>query len=287
MELQQLCHFQKAAQFNNMSKAAKELHITQPALSKSIAALEDELGVKLFDRNGKKISLNVNGQKVLEHVNHIENECDMIRLIGRENRPEAEIRILVKAADQLIPDIVFRIGKEHPEIKIHVNHYLSHHEPDIVITSDSEPYEKEDGMTVLKEDFVLVVPEDHPLFEKRIVSLKELDGESLIVLSEGIPLRDIILQWLDEADVHVNFAYECDSCVMMREMINNGRGLGLVPSRTWSFPYNSRIRIIRISDRNCFRYVNVICTPHRFKLETQLVYETVSSYLRSFGERPD
>lgn len=281
MELQQLFHFQKVALLNHMSKAAKELHITQPALSKSIASLEEELGVQLFDRKGKKISLNDTGKDVLEHVNHIETECAMIVRIGLEKRQARDIRILVQAADQLIPEIVFRIGREHPEIKIHVNHYQSHHEPDITITSSLEPYDQDDGKMVLKEEFVLVIPSDHPLADKPSVRLKDLDGEEMIVLAEGIPMREIVNHWLKSNGVRVKYAFECDSCVMMREMINNVRGIALVPSRTWSFSYNSRIRICPLEDP-IFRYVNVILHPQKNEAEAKLVYHTVVSYLQGF-----
>ena len=109
MELQQLFHFQRAALLNNMSRAARELHITQPALSKSIAGLEEELGMQLFDRHGKKIVLNEAWEEILAHVNRIEAECEVIRRIAREKQPVKEVRLLVKAADQLIPDIVFQV----------------------------------------------------------------------------------------------------------------------------------------------------------------------------------
>ena len=282
MELQQLIHFQRAAQLNNMSKAARELHITQPALSKSIAGLEEELGVQLFDRRGKKITLNDTGEEILSHVNRIEAECEAMRRTAFQKRPTREIRLLAKAADQLIPDIVFEINREHPEIHITVSHYQSHHEPDIVITSSLETYDQPDGMTVLKEDFVLVVPRDHFLAELESVTLQDLDREPLILLGDGIPLRDIEMYWLKKARVHISVSFECDSCVMMRELINNGKGIGLVPSRTWSFSYNPAIRILPITGEECYRYVNVICAPQRYEKEARLVYQSVTSYLKGF-----
>ena len=67
MELSQIRYFIVAAQFQNLSKAAKILNITQPALSKSISKLEDEIGVHLFDRSSKKITLNESGKKFLDY----------------------------------------------------------------------------------------------------------------------------------------------------------------------------------------------------------------------------
>ena len=283
MELQQFIHFQRAAQLNNMSRAAKELHITQPALSKSIAGLEEELGVQLFDRKGKKITLNENGKEILTHINRIEAECMDIRRIARERQLARDILILVKAADQLIPEIVFRLNGEHPEIRITVSHYQSHYEPDIVITSSLDRYEEPDGQTVLMEDFVVAVPRSHELAGRDSITLRDLDHEPLIMLSEGIPLREIEIYWLRKAGVQIAVSYECDSCVMMREMINNGRGIGLVPSKTWSFPYNQAVRVLPINGEGCYRYVNVICNPQRYEKEARLVYQSITSYLQGYN----
>ena len=166
-----------------------------------------------------------------------------------------------------------------------MSHYQSSVKPDIVISSSLHPYKGNNGLTVLKESFVLVVPADDPLSENSTVKLKDLDGRSLLVLSESIPLRKIVLYWLDKAGVRVRFAYECDTCVMMREMINTGHGIGLVPSKTWSFPGNNTIRILPIED-DCYRYVEVIADPQKNEKEVALVYRTIVSYLGEFNTEP-
>ena len=68
MELQQLKYFEVVAKYENMTRAAAELHIAQPAVSQSISRLEDELDTRLFDRKGKRISLNAQGRFLLERL---------------------------------------------------------------------------------------------------------------------------------------------------------------------------------------------------------------------------
>ena len=70
---------------------------------------------------------------------------------------------------------------------------------------------------------------------------------------------------------------------MMREMINNGRGRGLVPSKTWSFPENDKVRILPIEE-DCYRYVEVIADPQKNEKEVSLVYRTIVSYLGEFNK---
>lgn len=79
MELLPLIYFKTVAYYENMSTAAKQLHITQPALSKSIAQLEGSLGVQLFDRNGRSVKLNRYGRFFLERAEQILHDYDKAR----------------------------------------------------------------------------------------------------------------------------------------------------------------------------------------------------------------
>ena len=284
MERQQLINFQKAAQYNNMSRAAKELYISQPAISKSIAEMENELGVQLFDRRGKRIRLNETGRKVLVYVDQILAAYNQIFQLALQSQTEITINILAKAADQLVPEIVFRVHEKYPNMRLQVSHYRSPQVvPDIVITSSLEQYNGNDGMTVLKENFVLVVPADHELAKKKCIEFSQLDGLPMVMLAEGVPLREIILHWMKEAGIRMNISYECDTCVMMRELINTGKVIGLVPTKTWSFPFNRAIRVIPIKDQNEYRYVNIICDPQGNAEVVNVVYEFIADYFKSFS----
>ena len=86
MELTQLKYFRKVAQYQSVSKAANDLHVSQSALSRSVAKLEDELQVNLFDRMGKKLVLNEKGTRFLVDINRILDDIDSsVRAIGSPN----------------------------------------------------------------------------------------------------------------------------------------------------------------------------------------------------------
>ena len=84
MEFKQLEHFKAVAETENMSQAAEQIYITQSALSKSIAKLENEFGIQLFDRNKNSIRLNENGELVLEEVTMILNQVESLKRTVRE-----------------------------------------------------------------------------------------------------------------------------------------------------------------------------------------------------------
>ena len=117
MTLKQLQYFKKAAEAKNITQAADELFIAQPALSKSIIDLEKELGVALFDRNGKKVALNHNGeilykyaQKIQFTMTDLENE-----LLEYNKNKSAAVRISFRVASRLLPDILKTYYQLHPD----------------------------------------------------------------------------------------------------------------------------------------------------------------------------
>lgn len=95
MELQQIRYFYVVATYENMSKAAEKLHITQPSLSSSISRLEDELGVKLFDRVGRGIVLNEYGKVMMECAQTIQDKLENTRCYIDEMKKKTNNKIRV------------------------------------------------------------------------------------------------------------------------------------------------------------------------------------------------
>lgn len=280
---QQLINFQKVAQLNNMSRAAEELNTTQSAISKSIASLENELSINLFDRNGKKISLSSAGKEVLKHVETIISELNHIKQISITNNVSEPIHILAKAADQLIPEIIFKLNEIHPDITTKVSHYQSDTiDPDIVITSSLEKHAGKNGITVLKENFVLIAPKNHVLASKKEISIADLKNHPMVFLGNDIPLREIMLHWFNEEGVKPIFSYECDSCVMMREILNTGKGIGLVPSKTWNLSLSENLVAIPLTDQKCYRYVNIYFNSKQESKVLSRVYQFIITYFDNF-----
>lgn len=280
MKHQQLKNFQKVAMLNNMNKAAEILHITQPALSKSIRKLEIDLGIELFDRKGKSILLNANGKRILEHVDVILREYDAIYQISENNRYKRTVKILVKAADQLMTDIIFILNEKSTNIRIIVSHYQDLNEADIIITSGLNEYDNEDGLTVMKERLLLVVPLSHPLAKKNEVNLCEVADYPTVILNEDMPLRNDVLYWYRSVNTEPKIVYECDTCAILREMIFRGKGISLVPEQSWIFDGESKVKKIPIKNPQCYRYVNVICRNLTDKTVSRVYKYIVSSFER-------
>ena len=122
MEWQRLEYFQTLARVQHMTRAAEQLSISQPALSRSIASLEGEIGVPLFDRQGRTIILNRYGTMFLERVNRIMNEMsdglnDIQQLINPE-QGEITLGFLHTLGTSTVPNIIRAFHDQYPQIII-------------------------------------------------------------------------------------------------------------------------------------------------------------------------
>lgn len=120
MELRQIKYFIKVAELEHVSEAAAELHVAQSAVSRQIANLEDELGVKLFLRGGRRIRLTPVGEIFLERVKSAMNEFDKAeREIYEYLNPEAgtiRLGFPTSLAAKTLPNVISAFRKEHPQI---------------------------------------------------------------------------------------------------------------------------------------------------------------------------
>jgi len=235
MDLIQLKYFQVAAQLEHMTRAAERLSIAQPSLSQSIAKLEEELGVPLFDRQGRRIQLNQFGRVFLKRVERIFLELDEGRreiadLAGLE---EGSIALAV-ASTQLLPELLsgflaryprvrFRLFQQHSQAA--VVQQLERGEIDLCISS---PPIEQPGITwvpLMTEEIFLLVPAGHPLAGRGSIRLIEAAGEPFISLKPGHGLRDLMDEICQRAGFVPNVAFEGDETATVRGLVTAGLGV--------------------------------------------------------------
>ena len=184
---------QLIAIYNNktLSKAANELHISQPALSRSMQKLEEELGVELFDHYTNKIELNKNGEIAIKHSKKILKDLDyMISEIQLNDQANKTINIACCTPAPLW-DIEPLIKKIYPLILTQIQvidqdlllEELMNKKYQLVIT----PFEVQDPNVIcipyIEEDLMLSLPPTHPLANKKAIHFQDLDGETMLLYS--------------------------------------------------------------------------------------------------------
>ena len=272
MELYQLMQFKTAAEMSHITKAAEKLSISQPALSKNIRILEEELGYQLFDHVGKHVRLNDNGKILLKYVNEITCSLDNARRELRDHNESQDvvISLRVKAASKLIPDILQEYGKLHPQAHFSISQFdneLSEDTSDLTIDASLMPAQGSDCCTLLNEDLLLALPVSYPQASGNSISLETLKDSPFISLQKSMGLSDIMKYYCNRAGFSPNIAIESDSPSTLRSLIHLGLGVAFIPELTWPDMQDDKIRILPIRQQYCHRYINLHWSHRKYQSE--------------------
>ena len=258
MDLLQLRYFKKVAELENMTKAAEELRVAQPAISKMIRQLETELGSQLFDRIGRNIKLNNQGRLLLIYTNDILDNIDRIyRTIKGGETVIPPICFSVSVGSSLIPRILQEFSSLYPEYRIVINTSKSADPIDIELFQTLHEIHEENACTVLREEIVLAVPKGHPLAEKESINLEEIKDYSIIGPSSKRSYMQLMQPFFDIAGFHPKMVLEIDNPETLRKLINIGFGISFVPKQTWIDTVEKNIKFIHIKAPECYRYINL------------------------------
>ncbi|MCH1951748.1 LysR family transcriptional regulator [Enterocloster sp. OA13] len=237
MELLQLRYFCVVAKHQNMTKAAAELMISQPALSKTISALERELGTPLFVRRNRSIFLNRAGeifyQKIDQSINLIDDTVSEVRELS--NEPFGNVRLLVLSASSYMPGFYIAFHQRYPFIKLQLSNYIRYehmfmYDCDFCITADAgfTPLAGNSVIPILTERFVLAVQKQHPLAGRESIHLKEAAPYPFVASNRREDLEFYCLK----AGFRPNIIAECDNGTTYETFLRNGVGISVVPEIT-------------------------------------------------------
>ncbi len=237
MELLQLRYFCVVAKHQNMTKAAAELMISQPALSKTIASLEKELGTPLFVRRNRSIFLNRAGeilyQKIDQSINLIDDTVSEIRELS--NEPFGNVRLLVLSASSYMPGFYIAFHQRYPFIKLQLSNYIRYehmfmYDCDFCITADAgfTPLAGNCVVPILTERFVLAVQKQHPLAGRGSIHLKEAAPYPFVASNSREDLEFYCLK----AGFRPNIIAECDNGTTYEAFLRGGVGISVVPEIT-------------------------------------------------------
>lgn len=240
MELLQLRYFQTVARLEHMTKAAEELHIAQPALSKTISRLEQDVGVPLFDRHNRQIKLNDYGKIFLEQVEialsaiergksqvreHSGLDTGLIVFATTNHQCDTE---LVSTFLSTYPNIKFRLTSVQSEVdKIRM---LRSGEADYCITSTPESYSDLEEFLIFSQEIFLAVPPDHRFQNKTSISLSEAANESFIGLKEGTSFRNLSTAYCKTVGFEPAISLEVDNFEVMSSFVLRGMGVAFLPN---------------------------------------------------------
>ena len=282
MQLDQLVYFRAVARLEHISRAADELGITQPALSRAIARLERDVGADLFERRGRTISLTRYGALFLRHV---ERALDAIET-GRRDVLElasadaalVSLGFLRTLGAALVPQLVRSFSAEHPNVRFAfaqnngaaLEAMLLAGEVAMTLTVGPPVHPSLSWERVTTQRLVLIVPPAHRLAARTAVKLADLRDETFLSFKPGHAVRDFTDALCRGVGFAPRIAFEADESNSIRGFVNAGFGVALVPQTGTADDVPS----IRIADAAAQREVGIAWLGDRALSEAERAFRT-------------
>jgi DNA-binding transcriptional LysR family regulator len=293
MELNSLKQFLVVARLEHLSRAADELHIAQPSLSRTIARLESELGTPLFDRSGR-LRLNDAGKLFLDHVERSLGELEAGRRAVAEATSEGlgTVRLASETFLTLTgPLAAYKRAHPSTEIVLHwspaedMARRLRAQEVDLCVASQPIHAEGLESVRLFEDAVGVGTPLDHPLAGRTSVSIDELADQPFITAREGHWIRRLLDRIFAARGLTPKIVCESDEPSAIAELISAGLGIGLVPA----FARRSATRIpgawIAVDSPDCRRTVTLYWGPDsHLSAAARLMRTTITSWDWSTGE---
>lgn len=244
MNLYHLRYFATLAQIEHYTKAADLLSITQPTLTHAISSLEEELGVRLFEKTGRNVVLTKYGKAFLSDVEDILNKLDAsvngLKLAGK-GEGQIGVAFLRTLGIDFVPKIIRGFLSENEGKQIDFNLYcdkvltgdilagLKERRYDVGFCSKFDDEPLIEFIPVAKQDLVVIVPPDHPLAEKPEINLAETLPYPQIIFKKRSGLRQIIDGLFESIGGYPQVAYEIDEDQVAAGFVANGFGISVAP----------------------------------------------------------
>ena len=271
MQLEQLKYFCAVVQYGSISRAAEVLWISQSALSKAIISLEDELGVRLFDRIGRKIILNDAGRMYYLQIDRI------LLLVGDATkqvrdlfeRSANSVTLLLSAANFISGWIWRRFHEAYPEIKLQINscYDVSQHDisqSDFHVFATPAAYDNVDAVLLMEEELMLAMSPKHPLASAEEVRLIDTKGYPFQTLSPHENLRENLSVLCGASGFQPDIAFSTADSFTFFDMLASNEYLALVPETTAGTALHGKLVLKKIAEPQSKRVVYLSWNKNRF-----------------------
>jgi LysR family cys regulon transcriptional activator len=283
MNLHQLRFVREAVRQNfNLTEAAKALYTSQPGVSKAIIELEEELGVDIFTRHGKRIrGLTEPGRAVLKSVELIMQEIDGLKRIGKEfaaqDTGSFTIATTHTQARYALPKVVQAFTLKFPKVRLsllqgnpkQVAEMVAKDQADLAIAT--EAIASVDGLVTMpcyQWEHVVVVPVDHPLLKSKQITLDEIASFPLITYDSAFAGRSKIDHAFGIRNLKPNILLEAIDADVIKTYVELGMGVGIIAGMAFDVERDRNLRAISVG--------------HLFGTNISRIAVKQGAYLRSY-----
>ena len=264
--LRQIEVFNAVVRHLNYTRAAEELHLSQPAVSMQIRQLEDSVGLPLFEQLGKQMFMTDAGNEMYIYSRNIEDllsEADKV-FADIKGLGQGELSISVATtASHFATRLLAAFSKSHEGITISLDvtnretlqRQLDNNERDLVIMGQPPEGLEVEADAFMENPLVMIAPSDHPLVGQKNIPLSHFSKESFVVRETGSGTRDAIKRFFDQHGVAFNMGIEMTSNEAIKQAVEAGLGLGIVSIHTLELELETkRLALLDAEDFPIQRY---------------------------------
>jgi LysR family hydrogen peroxide-inducible transcriptional activator len=244
MELHQLRYFCAIADAGSFSRAAQQSHVSQPSLSQQILKLEDELGARLFDRLGRTIRLTELGRAFLPRARAVLLDLEAARSDVVERKTSIAgtvcVGVIPTIGPYFLPPVLASFSRKFPQARVTVVEEIT---PlllerirtgamDVAIVALPLQVRSHEfqAFPLAEEKLYAVLPKQHPLAKRRVVSLGELHGDPFLLLRDGHCFRETAVAACKRARLQPKIVFESGQFSSILSMVSAGLGVSIIPA---------------------------------------------------------
>lgn len=270
LNLRQLEAFAAVARHGSFTAAARQLGVSQPALTVQIRQLEEILTVRLLDRNTRSVKLTQVGRELAPVVERLLAEIHGIvesaRDLSRKARGTVRVAALPSIAMTLLPRMLMRLRKHYPAISVVVREgiaseiveWVRSEQVDLGIGSPEGGDAFVDFRLLFKDQMCVVLPPGSPLARKRRLTLRDLAGEPLVLPGPGSSVRRLVDRSAREHGIELKAVYEACFLHSMAAMARVGLGAAVLPSSAMDLNELSGLRVRPLGEPPLVREIGIL-----------------------------
>lgn len=292
LEFSQLKYFLAVARAENFTRAAEELGVSQPTLSRAIQKLETQLGQPLFERKPREVALTDLGELF---VNRAEQILALVEDTFSELTEAAEtgrvrLGVIPTIAPFFLPTVLQDFAKKYPDVSVVVQEdttenllkRCSHGEVDLAILALPITAKYLDVESLFEEELVLVMPPNHSLVKKKSISLKDVRELSFVMLGEGHCLSDNIAAFCQRQQVQPVSIERTSQLATVQELVSLDHGISMVPKMAQVLDQSKRRVYRSFSGDKPTRTVAMVGNPYRYESKWLAAFK---DHLRNVGKK--
>jgi len=291
MDLHLLRSFREVARERSFTAAAKNLLLTQPAVSQQVKALETEIGERLLDRSGREVRPTKAGEVLLEAADRVFALLDDAVRRVKETRATEEGAVTLACGDTvalyLLPPALADFRARFPKAEVVVRNHHSREIVELVLSGGADlgvvtaPPHLDPALesaTLLEERLVLALPPGHARAEKGIERLSEIEGEPAVMLAKPSVTRSVVERGLRAAGTTVSTVFESGNLEVVKAYVARGFGLSFLPQMAVTTEDRARFSVHAIPGDFPRRRLVVLRRRDRFR--TRLAKELTAALAR-------